>query len=424
MYNKECNIFVVAVTNRGRLTDAVFDFEAESDFVSFCLGNQIDPYIFRDRLSLYVEVTNLPSSLCLRAEEYYKLNLALLNDRQKYVVSPVRDNSVFFYSINDISKKDDSSEEDKDKRVPCLIEKFAEEEKPKRRKQFKFPSRGDASSITLPNPGAITIAARYVGEGNWNEVCFDEELGILYDAGYTMHASDHEVRAFLDQRHLEASLHHLLCLSHWDMDHYRALTLMTRDEVNKFKNILVPDLIPSCSAERMINWLADKSNYNGNLIVVDTDGRNPHQYVSCLTKAGSVNFFVCHGLPSSWTSGSASNMHCLTIHVLGSDKVAYFTGDSFYRHLMHSMNLSGVLSKESILIVPHHGAKADTVNVIQMYKNGRTPRMKWPASIYPVLSTAFYYRHPHNKAIELLVNHAGAKELFVLSRGNDYVTKL
>lgn len=420
-----CNVYVTDVVNRGPLTDAIFDFETKNDFLSFCLRYNISPESYRDRCSFYIWIKGLPSSLRLKPEEYYKLNLSVLSNSKKYEVSAVEGNSAFFKQISVVSR-DSQDEERQDEQLEKLFQTFSKEEKGKKKHDFKLNPQGNIRGDIFPKSQNIKVAARYVSEGNWNEVYIDNKLEILYDAGYSIYSADKDVRDFLDKRHLDSSTHKLLCLSHWDKDHCRSLAQMTVKEVNSFKNIVAPDIIPSYSSACLFAKLNDKAFYNGNFIIVSTDRptRRCTGDVRLILSGAYVSVFVGQGVPTNWASGSAPNAHCVFMHVYGPKKVAYLTGDCFYLQLCKSMSEVNVFPKESILVVPHHGAKADAEPMIESLSNGSIALNKWLQHTYPVFSTAFYYRHPHYKAVGLLVKHSGAKELNCLSLGNDYETQL
>lgn len=420
-----CNVYVTDVINRGPLTDAVFDFEDERDFFAFCSSNNISPENYRGSCNFYIWIKNLPSSLRLEPEEYYKLNLSVLSSHEKYEISAVEGNSAFFRQISVIIR--DSQDEDSHaEQIEQLFKAFSKEEKAMRRHNFRLVPQGNIEGIAFPNTKDIKVAARYVSEGNWNEVYMNNHLEILYDAGYSIYAEDKEVRDFLDKRRIDSSSHDLLCLSHWDKDHCRSLSQMTDKEVNSFNNIVAPDIIPSFSSACLFAKLSDRTFYHGNLIIISTARltRRCTGDVRLILKDVVVSIFVGQGIPKNWASGSAPNSHCIFMHVHGEKKVAYLTGDSFYLQLRNSILLVNPLLNESILVVPHHGAKADSESMIESLSTGSIAQNEWLQHTYPVFSTDFYYRHPHCKAVELLVKHSGANESYFLSHGNDYEDQL
>jgi hypothetical protein len=106
---------------------------------------------------------------------------------------------------------------------------------------------GDGSKITFHKKGKVSVTIRNVGQGNWNEINFNDSVKIVYDAGAPMNASRTDVATIIGNRNtLYPTSKPILILSHWDKDHYHSLIGMTDTELqNNFSAFVCRDRIPN-----------------------------------------------------------------------------------------------------------------------------------------------------------------------------------
>ena len=116
---------------------------------------------------------------------------------------------------------------------------------------------GDGSKITFHKKGKVSVTIRNVGQGNWNEINFNDLVKIVYDAGAPMNASRTDIATIIGNRNtLYPTSKPILILSHWDKDHYHSLIGMTDTELqNNFSAFVCRDRIPNLTSRILFSRL-------------------------------------------------------------------------------------------------------------------------------------------------------------------------
>jgi beta-lactamase superfamily II metal-dependent hydrolase len=233
----------------------------------------------------------------------------------------------------------------------------------------------------------IHIGAYNVGQGNWNEISFDDQLIITYDFG----SSSSQVlgrllksitRARRVREILEKIVHEeikkILIISHWDTDHYIGINSLTDAQIQLFEYCIVPARIENETTRRVYNRLEQHSR----VIPITMNERqvgNGHAHRLTPIYDGSTLKLY------KGTKCYDRNKRGLVLSVHAQNDDFVFPGDHHYEQLM-SYVLPNCTNTKFNMVVPHHGGRAGAYQLIE------------PASIPrasdAVISTGGRYGHP------------------------------
>lgn len=218
----------------GNLSDYVVDFRLLEDYSLFrqVFGEHLPFFEHREEndFTLSVEPTlvllkNVPArqkGSHFREDSYYRLNVnALLNAQ----FIPVEESNLFIasYDFSNSQFPDDSD-------LPLLKKIY-----PLTSDSLKANSNEGVPLLRLPSKqNKITVRVRDIGQGNWNEVSFNDQYKIVYDIGTNLHASNSTLRQLALSRLIEyKAAKPLLILSHWDADHINCLAAFSPKELKE-----------------------------------------------------------------------------------------------------------------------------------------------------------------------------------------------
>lgn len=201
--------------------------------------------------------------------------------------------------------------------------------------------------------GKISITIRDVGQGNWNEIEFDGETRIVFDAGASMYATKSELRSIINNRTKEyAKSKPGLILSHWDKDHYHALIGMTDAELSCFSFFICRSLVPNYTSRILFNRIANSVGLSNTFSIRHLVSQNrglPH--LKPMFQIGALTLY---------NSSYHKNRNCsgllAMIRTIGSS--AILAGDAHYSQISQDILPALAYPNNHNLIVPHHGGNA------------------------------------------------------------------
>ena len=199
----------------------------------------------------------------------------------------------------------------------------------------------------------ISITVRNVGQGNWNEISYSDEVKIVYDTGAYMHATIDVVRKLIECRNQKYSKSKpKLILSHWDKDHYHALLGMSDEEIGQnFSEFVCKDSLPNYTSQILFNRIKKAINSN-KIFTLSSSTRvdTPPQFERIYNQNNVAIYNAQH--PKD------RNLSGIAITVSNDTGNVILSGDAHYKQI--NRDILPYLTDDHVhyLIVPHHGGKA------------------------------------------------------------------
>jgi beta-lactamase superfamily II metal-dependent hydrolase len=234
-------------------------------------------------------------------------------------------------------------------------------------------------------PQNIAITVYNVGQGNWNEINFNNKVLMVYDFGSSSnHFSNNIIRTIIhpdEQRmHVETilgdgSLKKILIISHWDTDHYIGIKTLTDIQIQSLDFCLIPNRIENNTTLNVVNRLID----NTLVIPIEMNTRIAGGGSSRLTVEYNSAFLKLY----KGTKCSNRNKRgiLLTLHHNNTDFI--FPGDHHYNQIDTYIRPL-CLGSDLNLVIPHHGGNAGRYKLLDNFENGENG----------IISTNGRYGHP------------------------------
>lgn len=198
--------------------------------------------------------------------------------------------------------------------------------------------------------GDISIIVKNVGQGNWNEIYSGNKCEIIYDLGASIHYSSLEVKkivkstdAFLDRPSL--------IISHWDVDHYKAIFQIESTLINHLCCVLCPSNLPNLTSERAFRILQDNCIYIN--AISPSYSRKIKSRVSLELMYEFSNLYLFRGEKSSDRNKSG-----LSIALWNKRGAVILAGDHHYSQIFRDIYSKIPSGLELNIITPHHGGEA------------------------------------------------------------------
>ena len=234
-------------------------------------------------------------------------------------------------------------------------------------------------------PNKVNVTVFNVGQGNWNEINFDNQTLICYDFGSS---SSHKL-SYLIQNHVrpqvrgmiinsildEKILRKILIISHWDVDHYIGLKSLTDIQLKSFKFCIVPNRIENETTARIV----EKLKRNTKVIPIEMNSRI--QGVSSSRLTVEYNSDILKLFKGTKCRDRNKRGILLSLHFNHQDFV--FPGDHHYNQIDdYIMNLCN--GRHYNLVIPHHGGNAGNYRLLNNVRNGS----------HGIISAGGRYGHP------------------------------
>ena len=291
-----------------------------------------------NRIATFIQFRNLRTNQELEEKCYYLLKLNSV-DKEKNVEQTAIYISV--YDFGDLKAGDAA--------IPVL--------RPlKGLKGLVYKGKALPSPIipAFPN-GIMRLQVNNVGQGNWNEIQTRKKTRLVYDIGtYKEKKSRDDYVDKLINSHRYTRKPSLI-ISHWDVDHYNVLLLMTPKEREQFSQLIVTSTLPSLTPFKLLQNMV--MNTKVKVSLVDNNPKvltAPVNYINVINP--QLKLFACPmkiGASKFYTNESG-----LLLDVDAKDKNILLTGDCTYDQASDAARQSFVTisqEKDHYLVVPHHG---------------------------------------------------------------------
>lgn len=234
-------------------------------------------------------------------------------------------------------------------------------------------------------PNKVNVTVFDVGQGNWNEINFDNKTLICYDFGSSSsHKLSHliqnhvrpqvlgmRINSILDEKNLKK----ILIISHWDVDHYIGLQSLTDIQLKSFKFCIVPNRIENETTARIF----EKLKRNTKVIPIEMNSRI--QGVSSSRLTVEYNSDILKLFKGTKCRDRNKRGILLSLHFNHQDFV--FPGDHHYNQIDNYV-MNYCCNKEYNLVIPHHGGNAGNHQLLSNVRNGS----------YGIISAGGRYGHP------------------------------
>lgn len=211
-------------------------------------------------------------------------------------------------------------------------------------------------NISFDSRGPIAVVVRDVGQGNWNEIRFNDEVKIVYDAGAPMGASRIAVAKITGNRNnVYPASKPILVLSHWDKDHYHSLIGMSDVELkNNFSAFICRDDAPNLTSKILLKRVKNAVGAVNTFEIpadprVARGGPTTFRPLTILTKQVVLYNSQKH---------KNRNISGLILTVKTSKGSIVLPGDAHYEQISRDILPHLNYRHRHNLVVPHHGGKA------------------------------------------------------------------
>ncbi len=245
-------------------------------------------------------------------------------------------------------------------------------------------------------PNKVEVKVFDIGQGNWNEINFDNQTLICYDFGSSSsrklsdiirnhvcpQVQQMRINSVLDEK----ILNKILIISHWDIDHYIGLKSLSDIQIKSFKFCIVPNRIENETSARIV----EKLKRNTIVIPIEMNSRIQGESSSRLTI--EYNSKVLKLFKGTKCRNRNKRGILLSLHFNKQDFV--FPGDHHYNQIDdYIMNLC--TSKHYNLVIPHHGGNAGNYRLLNNIRNGS----------FGIISTGRRYGHPFRHIVNPISNN-------------------
>ncbi|WP_027362083.1 hypothetical protein [Halodesulfovibrio aestuarii] len=194
------------------------------------------------------------------------------------------------------------------------------------------------------------------GQGNWNELLLDNCV-ICYDLGGAVQNNRQIPLSSLVQTRFANYLcdEIYVVLSHWHLDHFKALLGCTKAEFLKIKGFIAPGKFPASTHAKSLYLMLKLANVP---IVLLPAGQQRQNTTKCTLELAST-----HGCIDIYrATPSRRPNHGIMLTVNGNFKTGLLTGDHNYFQVIDVVTRCNTQSR-CVLVVPHHGGNGGTINV-------------------------------------------------------------
>ena len=271
--------------------------------------------------------------------------------------------------------------------------------RPLERQDVIFENHATAGLFAPLEEGLLDLKLRVndVGQGNCNEILSGNAVRVVYDIGATMSMRKEQLEKIKDARiGVYRKSHPLLVISHWDVDHFVQLKVMSEQEMQCFSGLVCSPLMPSVTSQKMYRRLETALGRERIESLEIAPAVNHNTEMDLFDRKGTFAFYY-----GKKASTSNHNYGCITVFVHGDTHNVFLAGDCNYTQV------TDVLSQESpfvttdvnhILLVPHHGAKfSQKFNVLDIPHG-----MNAEEAVISVDGNANSYGHPTEETLAML----------------------
>lgn len=240
-------------------------------------------------------------------------------------------------------------------------------------------------------PNISKIVVKDVGQANWIELLDENDIvRVVFDMGMPRTEKTAIVNAKISNLYATQNDKPIFVLSHWHADHYHAILALKSNISNYFSKVIYPTPTPTNVKSNELNALFNSLGNN------NSPEKLGSANASYLIKDANTTIGITNvSLYKSKNIGIENN-RCLSLIVTTKKNICFLTGDMKYDFIYEIMkNKYPNDSRNLILIVPHHGGAAGTIDTSQNSKFSRA-----------IISVGANntYRHPIKEVIKSFKN--------------------
>jgi beta-lactamase superfamily II metal-dependent hydrolase len=236
---------------------------------------------------------------------------------------------------------------------------------------------GGTKERGFDNVGPLQLAIIDCGQGNWNEVRSSKSV-LIYDIGASSRYSRPEVERLVWNRALAKDTREITAfISHWDVDHYQALLVMSKADLSKLGSITAPSQLPNTSTFRRLKGrLADAGVSLFSLPAASPPPAAGRKIVLCHDSALSCSQIQLFRA----SPGRSRNQTGIVLAVIGPKRTAILTGDHHYSKILAALP-AHLPENPVVMVAPHHGGRAGTLDLNSWRR--AFPKMEVAISVGP-----------------------------------------
>ncbi|MEY3501492.1 MAG: hypothetical protein RL308_3165 [Bacteroidota bacterium] len=234
-------------------------------------------------------------------------------------------------------------------------------------------------------PKNLKISVYNVGQGNWNEINFNDETLLVYDFGSSssqilanlinQNVIPQVRQARIDKIDGSGVLKKILIISHWDTDHYIGIKALSDIQLQSIDLCIIPNLIENETTRNVLMKLVD----NTKVIPIEMNSIIPGGAKSRLTIEYDSPLLKLY----KGTKCRDRNKRGIILSLHYKNKDFVFPGDHYYNQI--DMYIKPLCKgNEYNLVIPHHGGNAGNYLLLDQVNNGNNG----------IISTGGRYCHP------------------------------
>lgn len=315
----------------------IFDFLDEEEFNSF-LGNDSDNTINR---ASFVCLQNYKNRR-IQVGTIYSINIKTINEwKNKNLISTVDNSMILGYNINLIDLQN---------------EVFYKTISIKSTGNYFHTYYGTkVESLISTLKGSLNVVIRNVGQANWNEIRVLDEVKLVFDIGAPKNASTTDVKKIIGKKESEYEISKpLLILSHWDVDHYHCLKVISDDGLKNFSYFICRDLIIGRTAIEVFRKVVSSIGHE-RIITFPAEPKISNKGIGkFINKTPTNNQVVLYNAQEH----KDKNVSGILITVKTSKSSIVLSGDCHYKQISKDVLPHLNYQHHHHLVVPHHGGLA------------------------------------------------------------------
>jgi beta-lactamase superfamily II metal-dependent hydrolase len=213
-------------------------------------------------------------------------------------------------------------------------------------------------------PNQVTVFD--VGQGSWNKISSDDTV-TYFDMGASVYYSYDKLRTLLDLN-FKKNIKTSVIISHWDIDHYNLLNVMTDDELKSICCIFIPNKSISLTSKKIAKKLLTVCSYV--VTIEESKMRKRSRFISMDEVFSNKSFKLFTG-----ESSSSKNKSGLLLVLFGKQENVVLSADHSNYQVFNDVydSFDNLLkSKPTNIIVPHHGGNAGSFkNIVHVVNPNR-----------------------------------------------------
>ena len=362
--------------------EVYIDFRTEKDLERY---NSFTHQNLKDKTIILIK--NI-TTFQLHEQQYYRINIEELEHGE--ITNDLIDNFKLIGHIYDFSESSSLN-------LPPLFRNPINQSE-LNNEEITFKNQADKNwNHDVYKRTLFKLRVNDVGQGNCNEIIINgDNTKIIYDMGATAFPIKKEEKQWeeLKNKRIEQykESHPLLIISHWHLDHYCQLTIMTSEELSCFSGLICNAKMPSLTSQHIYKKL-EEAITKKKIESLETD----------LTKSNDGRMFLYHSTYyyNIYYGKESKNLNFsgITLFIHGEKRNVLLTGDCNYVQVSYILNQeeNKIKTKKLILAVPHHGGT---------FTNGNNeltiPDKMKPYKAIISVGKDNKYKHPKKSILDML----------------------